>query len=455
MTTDTTTITVHPEFEPHDVALADTLLARPAPPVGSFLIDQRVPRPVWEEMRAAGARYLSADDLEDMDMFRSDPGWRYSGAAINVLLQHGYVLRVYDQEIRTPQEFAALWTATAKAARREAAAQARQAAEQARQAAEQAALAERERKGANYQAWKAAHLAGLVYTTVAPEQARTPVVVPGGVSEWDQVAYFDPGTPGAWVDTGDRWYRKDVDGTPVYRCHYGSAWIWYAPQETVDAWILSDEERRTPTARYALHALSIASKRVFGADRVRRILELRGQDYYETMLRRAVSAGPELVFKRRDATDTEYRGICDAHGIAYTVVDYTVVDYETSTRLRQYDLVPAGATLYRSEAGAVYWHHYTAGWHKFTVREQRALDLLSPPIRLGAADQQELDRLRSQLTKHKKADVAARAAERGIGVHASWTKDRMIQEIMQKERDARLDAQIRATLADADAEEGA
>jgi hypothetical protein len=267
------TITVSVESEPHTEDLSGLLLNRPAPNGGSFMVAQRLPRDVWNAMKAAGASYWSADELEDMDMFDATPGWRYSGAAMEQLLTHGYTLTLRGETITTVEQFRALWTAEAKAtyharivAEREASAAAER---------EKKIAAERHRlaKGEAYIAWKAEWLSGLICTTIAP---------PGGGfinkdTAWRHVITFDKTTPGAWHDTGDHWYTEEIDGITIYKCHYGNASKYYAPQAMVDAWTIQQDNG---SVDYARHVLEYHGYGVYGSDVADRLVALRGLDHY-------------------------------------------------------------------------------------------------------------------------------------------------------------------------------
>ena len=115
----TKTIRIYVEQEPRAKAIPEgVILNRPAPTGGSFLIDARLPREDWNAAKQAGANYLSADDLEDFDMFESTPGWRYSLAALEALVRRGYTLVIEDQNVATVEALRALYTDEAKEARR-------------------------------------------------------------------------------------------------------------------------------------------------------------------------------------------------------------------------------------------------------------------------------------------------------------------------------------------------
>jgi len=87
----------HCELQPHKEDLSDTVLNRAAPRGGAFLVHQRIPKEEWNELKEAGAWYWSKDDLEQMDMFWSDGGWRYSLGALEAALKLGYAVQVGDE----------------------------------------------------------------------------------------------------------------------------------------------------------------------------------------------------------------------------------------------------------------------------------------------------------------------------------------------------------------------
>lgn len=90
-------ILVECESRPHWEDLTDQMLNSPAPTGGSFLVHSRVEKGIWNRMKAAGAVYYSRETLEDFDMFHSEPGWRYSLAAISELFSAGFALRIGDE----------------------------------------------------------------------------------------------------------------------------------------------------------------------------------------------------------------------------------------------------------------------------------------------------------------------------------------------------------------------
>lgn len=86
----------HCELQPHTEDLSGVVLNRPAPSGGAFLMHRRIPKEEWSELKEAGAWYWSKDDLEQMDMFWSDGGWRYSLDALEAALDLGYAVQVGD-----------------------------------------------------------------------------------------------------------------------------------------------------------------------------------------------------------------------------------------------------------------------------------------------------------------------------------------------------------------------
>jgi hypothetical protein len=86
----------HCELQPHKEDLSDVVLNRAAPQGGAFLMHRRIPKEEWSKLKEAGAWYWSKDDLEQMDMFWSDGGWRYSLGALEAALDLGYAVQVGD-----------------------------------------------------------------------------------------------------------------------------------------------------------------------------------------------------------------------------------------------------------------------------------------------------------------------------------------------------------------------
>jgi len=92
------------ESAPHPQDLSNVILNSPAPQDGAFLVHRRVERETWEKMKAAGTHYLDAEMLEDFDMFNAEPGWRYSLAAIHVLLDAGFAVKIERDVMTTHAE---------------------------------------------------------------------------------------------------------------------------------------------------------------------------------------------------------------------------------------------------------------------------------------------------------------------------------------------------------------
>lgn len=310
-------ITVHVESEPSTPSISGEPLSRPTPAGGAFLIMQRIERPTWEKMRAAGAVYFSADDLEDMDMFHAAPGWRYSLDALAVLIEAGNSLNIRGEEITTTEQLHAMFTDEAKAAYRRRVEEQRAEAERIRREEAARAEAERAAKGAAYEQWRAEHLAGLVYTTATPPDGV-------GVSgEWVIVARFDKETPGAWYDTGDTWRSRQYDGQTVYSHSYGNAIVYYAPQALVDAWCEAAYRHAASPEGWSKGdevavARAVATKhagRCFGNDVYRRLVELHGLEHYLNIAR-----SREWVLTNVSMNDRENAEAAARLGIPHTIV---------------------------------------------------------------------------------------------------------------------------------------
>lgn len=98
------------EMRPHRKDLSGVVLNRPAPQAGAFLIQERLPRPHWEQLHEAGAWYWSQDDLEEFDMFTSEKGWRYGYPALEAALALGYALQIDEHlPVTTPEALQALF----------------------------------------------------------------------------------------------------------------------------------------------------------------------------------------------------------------------------------------------------------------------------------------------------------------------------------------------------------
>lgn len=230
---------------------------------GAFRIAQRIEKSVWEKMKSS-AWHLCEDDLEDMDMFNVDPGWRYSLDALYVLLSTGSQIEIYSEIVTTPEGILALFTPEAKQARLLRAKQEAEEAARAQRLAEVEAWHERTAAGAAYALWVEEITSGFARTTIAP---------PAG-GDWALINCVAVGTPGSWYSTGDAWYRS-ADG--VLRKDYGNAVVYFARQSEIDAWVLAKDDG---SVRYARHVLVYHGYGVFGSDVADRLVELNGIEHY-------------------------------------------------------------------------------------------------------------------------------------------------------------------------------
>lgn len=271
-----TVINVGVESEPHNEDLSNVLLNRPAPSDGAFIIYQRIPRPLWDKMKSAGAWYYSADDLEELDMFNVAPGWRYNISALRVLLENGYTLTVRGEDVTTVEQLDAMFMPEAieaywqrvKDERNE---KKRQAELTARREAE-----EREAERQAYEVWKAEHLTGLVKTFANDDRDQSGV-------EWKSVAHF--GGAGSWHTTGDSWHVAVIDGHTCYKCYYGNAVVSYVPQHIVDRWCEAHWQKRVEAykgdaAAAARKVLVDSLHEYIGADIAKRLVEIHGADHF-------------------------------------------------------------------------------------------------------------------------------------------------------------------------------
>jgi hypothetical protein len=211
------------ESEPHAEDLSGVLLNRPAPQGGAFLISQRLPRALWEQMKRAGAWYYSHDDLEELDMFDSVPGWRYSLEALAVLLRAGYTLRVRGVTVQTVEGLHELFTPEACAAYHAAQAAQREEAQRQAEAQQQAERAARQAEAQRLQDWQREHLSGLVCTTI-------PVKALGDDWQTGETIRFTAG----WYTTGNSYTPRTKGDVTVYSEYYGNATRLWMPAELAD-----------------------------------------------------------------------------------------------------------------------------------------------------------------------------------------------------------------------------
>lgn len=341
--------------------------ANETPSSGMFMIATRIDRPTWSAMQAAGAWYFDADELEDMDRFGVQPGWRYSRAAMEVLLLAGHTLVVRGQEITTVEAWNALWTDDAKASYAAKIAQERADADAAQHAKEAAEQAAREAAGAAYDAWKVAHLTGLAYTTVAPPVA----------GDWRPAYRAEKGTPGAWYDTGDTWSMAQVDGQSVYRCYYGNAVKYYAPDALVNAWTRAKDTGTVGWARWVLEYYQYA---VYGSDVADRLVALHGLQHYIDR------AGSEPWYIKADDVHTRERDIAARYGIEQTPVQIQPYDYAFTKQLKNALGTMDGGRMYGGvgqTADGTWLATASAfnggGWRVLTGDECQALGLDTTP----------------------------------------------------------------------------
>lgn len=244
---------------------------------GSFMIEQRIEKSVWLQMKP-DATYWSADDLEDMDMFDARPGWRYGLDALRVLLQNGYNLNIRGQIVTEPGQLAEMFSEAGKTAYHQRIRQERDEAERQRRENEEREAAEVEQKRQAYESWKDEHLVGLV-KTFALDAINNSVEL-----DWQQVAFFDSSV--GWCTTGDAWYSAEVNGETVYKCYYGNACVAYAPQVVVDGWC---ELRWQWLVETVYHGDAAVAARVIlkdslhdyiNADVAKRLIEIHGAEHF-------------------------------------------------------------------------------------------------------------------------------------------------------------------------------
>ena len=366
------TITV--ESEPHDMDISTAILNRPLPNSGAFLIWERLPKEVWNHLKAAGAWYLSRDDLEEFDMFESEPGWRYPIQALATLIGQGYTLAIRGESISTEEQLRGLFTAEAKAAYKQRIEDERAAAERARQEVKTAAEIERASRGTAYAVWQQTFVAGLVSTSIGPDYSAGQY---GTGGPWELVYRAEKGTPGAWYDTGDEWYRSTTTG--ALRRDYGNASLWYAPQDMVDGWVLACD---TGSVAYARRVLEMHGYGVHGSDAADRLVELKGLQHY---IDRATSE--EWLVKAGDYSSRQI-DILAHYGIAATPIALRKHDQKFKQGLQEtlgFTWSDRGAPSNVGQAPDGRWFSTTdtfngGGWRLLTAEECQKLGLdMTPP----------------------------------------------------------------------------
>lgn len=427
----TTTVTVHVESEPHTQDLSGVLLNRPAPSGGAFLISHRVPRAVWDQMKAAGAWYFSADDLEELDMFQSEPGWRYSVSAIVVLLRNGYSLSLRGQTITTEAQLIGLFTDEAKAAYRARIQAEKEAAERAREERAAAQRAEKEAKGLAYEQWRAYHLAGLITTTATP--------LPG--ADWSLVASFGQDTPGAWYTTGDRWYsRQEPDGATTYRRDYGNAVVYYATQSHVDAWVEAayrhacsvDGWSKGDEVAVARVVIERHTRNALGDDVYRRLIELHGLERYLAIAR---STECEWLLTTDTANEGRSAEIARQYGITHAVgTRITGLSREDERSLTALVDPKAGYTgsFYRVSDGRYLYRRdfYTPLTVLTPDQAARLESALAPKPAPSLFDTSPTGKVRLTLESKDKDDLQWLCDQLDIAWKKSWSKARLVDALV-------------------------
>lgn len=243
-------------------------------PSGCFTISTRLPRDLWSKLKP-NAWYISQDDIDDEDAFDLVPGWHYSVTALKTLLSEGHALKMYGEDIIDISRLNYLLSEEQQQQRKDR--QATESAESERLANElkMAVEVSRAAKEEAYIQWKENNLAGLTRIFAGP----------GEVVEWEKTAYFDTDTPGAWYTTGDLYESAIVEGQTVYRCSYGNAVAWYAPQSLVDQWCESDFAKRVAeyglpkAARWVLEYNENFADCIWG-DIAVRLVQIHGAEYF-------------------------------------------------------------------------------------------------------------------------------------------------------------------------------
>jgi len=297
---------------------------------GIFLIHTRLGKDIWTCVKPH-ADYVSQDDLDDMDIFNEVPHWEYTISAIRALINNktanrdtttGEMVRVVEcvvvdgveftdtkslSDYYTPEkvtEREAVKQKAAEAAKQKAIEDAKAAEIAKRQAAEAAFIA-----GAAYEAWKAEHLAGLIESFATIN------------ADFKPFASFGKNVPGTWYTTGDNWLIATVSGCTVYRCDYGNATKYYAPQAIIDAACIADWEQSSARsgkinrARGVLHTYEKYVKTntpVVGSDVIGRLVELLGLQYFVDLAR---SEDWVMIYQGNLANQRDDIAIAKAYGI--------------------------------------------------------------------------------------------------------------------------------------------
>jgi hypothetical protein len=267
------------------------------------------------------------------------------------------------------------------------------------------------------------------------------------------VTHFDRETPGTWYDTGNWYYKAEYDGETVWRCDYGNAVVYYAPQEIVDQWIrvyywpwLVEKVCDGDTAMAAREVLSyyeyiLRDSRVYGDDCPARLVELDGIDYYIEM------AKTGEWFLGTAAPDYAAR-----YNLPYTQVELVRPSYE---RRRYIDIerefLPDVylSALYRTPDSRLVSMRGN-GRRVLTDKECAKVHvLLFHPPELDEYDQKALNAEEADLRRRRKTDLVNLAKEQGMST--SGTKEDLITRLLQAERQARKEEKIRQALRQIDA----
>ena len=259
-----TYLNVHVELEPHNQDLTNMLINRPAPTWGAFVISNRLDKKILDEMKNAGAWYWSESELEDMDMFHSEPGWRYSLEALHILIRHGFTLNLRGQIVSTLEELDYLFSDQGKMEYR-----ARldlQHEDEAREIKH-----EKDAQVAKWNVqdkWEEQHLAGLLHISSHPERAT-----------WRKIeSPFEYST----------WFVAEIDGVTIYRCHAGVQSTYYVTEELAREavenywnWLVNQiyNGNEARAAWNILTHVTVYRECYFGSDS-ELLLEMHGEEFF-------------------------------------------------------------------------------------------------------------------------------------------------------------------------------
>ena len=271
------------------------------------------------------ASYYSREDLEDMDVFDSEPGWKLGLSGVLSLYTQDFIFEVDGTSFTTPEAFEAEW---GKAAMQRKEAE-QEDAERRREEDRQVEQERREQQGRVYAAWRTALTAGLV------RLERDYLYPQLHTLGWVEIRNESNTSPGTWYTTGDRWSRAILEGQAVYRHEYGSGTICFLPRDSAAVILRVWWDARQDKARTAVDVLGsimIDNKggigRIYGDNDYRLLIDVYSLEYFIAAARQEpvqVVISPNVSDYYRDN-----RAVAERFGLPILILHSTQTNREVT-----------------------------------------------------------------------------------------------------------------------------